>query len=115
MKSTTYQQQAQMITEDVLEAMQRESVLMLQQNKTHKNDILKALQVVADKETTPTTSKFSTKRKHEELGITTQDKIQLKMLKMLENIETKLSNQPNPNSRKSKPIRSQYTVHQERG
>ena len=42
-KSTTYQQQANLVTKDVLQAMQRERVLMLQQNRTHKNDILKAL------------------------------------------------------------------------
>ena len=76
-----------MITEDVLQVMQRDPVLMLQQNQTHKNDILKVLQVVADRETTPLTFKFSKKRKHKELGITKQDWVQFKMLNILLNIK----------------------------
>ena len=82
--------------------MQRERALLLQQDEAHKNAILKALQVVADKETTPPTSNCSNKRKHEELGIMTQDQVQFKMLKILENIETKLFDQPNCNPKNSR-------------
>ena len=39
MKGTTYEQKSQTVTGDVLQAIQRQRVLMFQQNKTLKNDI----------------------------------------------------------------------------
>ena len=86
-----------MITEHLLQAMPRKGVLILQLNKTLNNNILKALQVVPDKESNPSTSNSSKKIEHGDLGILTQDQIQLKVLKILENIEMKLFDQPNPN------------------
>ena len=67
---------------------------MPQQVENNKNNILKALQVVTTENFTP--DRKPRKCSHEELNVTTQDKVQLKMLKILQNIEEKLSDRPTP-------------------
>ena len=90
MKKTAYYQQAQLITQDAFQAIQQDHALMFQQADSNKDNILKVLQVVTTENFIP--ERKLREHKHKVVKVTTQDKFQLKMLKIPQNIEPKLSN-----------------------
>ena len=95
MKSMIFQEQANLICQDILQEMESERMAMVQEVKNSNSNILRTLSVVSETDITSdseTTIKSSTNPEYAD-NIGTNN-VQLEMLEILQKLDQKLDNNP---------------------